>query len=117
MLIIPLSNLAAHAARLCMALATGTPTPARHSVDLLRILPFLDTDSAERAWRDHRKPDHPTTFACAADLLRGLVKARADLLITPSYSQDVDAVCPGCEAVDGFPLTPASRILGLLGYC
>ncbi len=117
MLMISLSDLAAHAARLCMALATGTPTPAKHAVDLLRTLPFLEPDATELAWRDHRKTNHPETFNCAADLLRGLITARADLLITPSYSQDIDAVCPRCEAVDGFQLAPASRILSLLGYC
>jgi hypothetical protein len=117
MRMIALEDLAARTARLCMNLDANTPMPAKHARDLLRLLAQVETSGIERAWQDHRKPDHPESFAEAAELLCGLIATRHDLLIVPVYSQDARARCPRCEGSEFFPLADGERIRSLLGYC
>lgn len=115
--IISLEDLTARAARLCMDLATGTRTLAKHPRDFLRLLPHVNVDEIEVAWREHRKPNHPESFAEAAELLKDLIAERKDLQTVPVYSQDVRAVCSRCMGTETFPLADPSSILTLLGYC
>jgi hypothetical protein len=114
---ISLEDITARTARLCMDLAAGAPMPAKHARDFLRLLTLVEPSRVERAWQDQRKPDHPESFAEAAELLRWLIATRRDLQIVPVYSQDARAVCPRCEGSEAFPLADGERILSLLGYC
>jgi hypothetical protein len=114
---ITLEDLIARATRLCLNLAAGTPIPAKHARDLLRLLPIADVDRVETVWAEHRKAgQHPESFAEAEALVRDLIVSRRDLLIVPEYLQDADAACSRCEATKAFPLAQGAVILELLGY-
>jgi hypothetical protein len=115
--IVPIEDLTARAARLCMDLAFGEPMPAKHARDFLRLLPLVDTRAMEPVWREHRKAQYPESFAETARLLQGLIASRNELLIAPSYSRDVHARCARCVDSESFPQAEAGRVLELLGYC
>jgi len=110
------ADLIARAARLCLDLASGKPTPAKHTRDFLRLLPLAGS-GIERVWREHRKPSHPNTFAEAVQLLTALIAERSDLQIAVEYSRDTHRQCPRCEATPSFPLADPARVLEILGYC
>jgi hypothetical protein len=114
---ISVEDLAARTARLCMDLASGTQVPAKFARAFLRLLPLVERGGLDAAWRDHRKPDHPGSFAETTNLIFDLIAQRNDLLIMPVYSQDTNEICTRCESTDAFPLADASRIRCLLGYC
>jgi hypothetical protein len=117
MRIISVEDLAARMARLCMDLVRGTPVPAKHARDYLRLLPLVDIGGLDAAWCEHRKPDHPASFADVSNLLTELIATRNELLIVPEYSHNTNETCTRCEATSAFPLADANRILCLLGYC
>lgn len=117
MRMISVEDLAARMARLCMDLARGTPVPAKHARDFLRLLPLVDIGGLDAAWQEHRKPDHPASFAEVSILLTDLIATRTELLIVPEYSHNTSEICARCEATSAFPLADANRILYLLGYC
>jgi hypothetical protein len=115
--IISLEDLTARTARLCMDLAANAPIPAKHARDFLRLLPVVNLGCIDAVWLEHRKPNHPESFAAAAALLQDRIATRNDLQIVPVYSQDVHAACSRCRETEAFPLTGAVRIQSLLGYC
>jgi hypothetical protein len=115
--IISIEDLLARTARLCMDLAVDTPLPAKHARDFLRLLPLADTVPVEPAWQDHRKPNHPHSFAVTAGLLQKLIVSRSDLQIVPPWSHDVRATCSRCRPTNAFPLADAEDVHALLGYC
>jgi hypothetical protein len=117
MRMISVEDLAARMARLCMDLARGTPVPAKHARDFLRLLPLVDIGRLDAAWHEHRKPAHPASFAEVSNLLTELIATRNELLIVPEYSRNTSETCTRCEATSAFPLADANRILCLLGYC
>ena len=115
--IVSIEDLAARAARLTLDLAEGVAVPAKHAADFLRLSTMVDAALVEEAWHDHRKPAHPATFQQARRLLAELIPACPHLLITLKYSQDTEARCARCTAVEAFPLADARRIVSLLGNC
>jgi hypothetical protein len=115
--VVSAADLLARLARLTLDLAVGDPTPAKHADDYRRLVGRVPAAEVEIAWCDHRKPRHPATFAAAREILRELITARPDLLITPEYSKDPAATCPRCICSPAFPLADPNIILGLLGYC
>lgn len=115
--IIAVDDLIARNARLCLDLASGTLVPAKHARDFLRLLPLADRESIESIWQEHRKPNHPSSFAQAEELLDDLIASRKHLQIVLEYSQDVHRHCARCESSEAFPLSSADRVLELLGYC
>lgn len=115
--VVSAEDLASRTARLCMDLACGTPIPAKHARDFLRLLPLVNTNATEKIWQEHRKPNHPESFAETAALLFELIGSRQDLQIIPNYSRDPMASCSRCEATEAFPLADAQHIFSLLGYC
>jgi hypothetical protein len=117
MRVVALEDLAARSARLCLDLAGGTPVPEKHTRDFLRLLPLVSLSAVERVWPEHRKPDHPGTFAEAAALLPDLIRMRTNLQIDAAYSRDATATCLRCTPSREFPLADPRRILSLLGYC
>ena len=114
---ISLEDLTAYTARISMSLAAGQPLPVKHAQDLLRLLPMISIAEIEPVWREHRKPNHPESFAEAALWLQHLIASRKDLQVVTKYSLDIRSVCAICEQTEAFPLADASRILSLLGYC
>src|SRR5271166_452070 len=94
--VISLEDLIARAARLALDVAAGVPVPSKHARDFLRLAARAASGDVETAWQDHRKPAHPATFDEASRLLHELIPTRPDLLITPEYSKDTEAVCPRC---------------------
>ena len=112
-----IEDLTARWARLCMDLAFGEATPAKHARDLLRLLPLVDANAMEPVWLEHRKAQYPESFAETAALLRDLIGTRKELLIAPAYGRDVRARCARCRDSESFPLAEAERVLALLGYC
>lgn len=117
LLLISLEDLVARTARLALDLAGGVPTPAKHAVDFLRLLDLVDPVDVEAAWQDQRKPQQPTSFEEAADLLQQLIPSRRYLLINPVYSRDVTAICGRCATTGDLRLADPSVMLTLLGYC
>jgi hypothetical protein len=114
--VISIEDLTARTARLCLDLATNTPTPAKHARDFLHLLPLVEPDSTEEVWREHRKPNHPESFKTVANLLPELIATRKELQIEPPYSQDVLAICPRCQPTEMFPLADPRQVIALLGY-
>jgi hypothetical protein len=112
-----LEDLVARSARLALDIAAGVPVPSKHARDFLRLAEWAASDDMETAWRDHRKPAHPSTFDEASRLLHELIPARPDLLITPAYSKETEAVCPRCVPTAALQFADANVVLGLLGYC
>lgn len=115
--IVAIEDLTARSARLCMDLAFGEAMPAKHTRDFLRLLPLVEVNAMEPVWREHRKTQHPESFAETAALLRELIVSRKELQIVPVYGRDVHAHCARCEDSKSFPLADAGRVLSLLGYC
>jgi hypothetical protein len=110
-------DLVARAARLSLDLVRNKPVTGKYTRDFLRLLPLVEAKDVEQIWPEHRKPDHPTTFAEASSLLTELIPARADLQGSPVYSVDAERPCPRCESTASFPLANRHRMLTLLGYC
>ncbi|MBZ5607976.1 MAG: hypothetical protein LAP38_06960 [Acidobacteriia bacterium] len=115
--LVSLQDLAARAARVVLDLEAGLPVPRKHADDFLRLEPTVNSDLAEIAWRDHRKNRSPATFREAARRIHELIQSRHQLLITPEYSQDVNAVCEQCDDTVSFRRAPAATIRAILGYC
>lgn len=115
--LISLEDLIARSARLALDVAAGVPVPSKHASDFLRLVELVDPAAVEAAWRDHRKPAHPTTFAEANRLLRDLIPRRRNLLVTVEYSKDRERVCPRCTPTVAFRLADPKLVRSLLGYC
>jgi hypothetical protein len=114
--IVFVADLAARTGRLTLDLAGGVPTPSKYAFDFLRVAALTDPEEAETAWRDHRKGGQPATFKKTNRLLQTLVRERQNLLVTPSYSNDVAEVCQRCQNTNAFRIADPKAILSLLGY-
>jgi hypothetical protein len=110
-------DLAARAAQVCLGLARGQSVARKHADDFRLLGAWADPRMIERAWRDHRREDDPVSFEEARAVINALLQSRAELLVVPTYSQDVEELCPKCEATGVWSLAPKSVILSLLGYC
>jgi len=109
--------LVARMARLSLDVAEGVPTPSKHVNDFLRLNALIEPEQIQSAWAEHRKPKHPERYADAANLLENLVVAHPELLVSPTYSRNVEELCPRCVSTSSFNLAPPSLMLSLLGYC
>jgi hypothetical protein len=114
--LIRLEDLIARLARLALDLAEQVPTPAKHTVDFLRLAQLVNATAVEAAWQDHRRPTHPNSFRETSALLHTLIATRSDFLITPEYSKDSEAVCMRCVNTDGFRLADPAVLRAVLGY-
>jgi hypothetical protein len=115
--LIGLEDLVARAARLSLDLAAGKPLAPKYARDFLRLTELVHPSAVEKAWRDHRKPAHPTAFEETNRRLHELIPASQPLLIAPEYSQDTEEICPRCAPMPGFPLADLTVVRSLLGYC
>ena len=84
------------AARLALDLTQRVRTPPKYATDFLRLARLADEKAVETAWRDQRRPDDPATFCEANALLQEIISNSEDLLITPRYSTNANAVCGRC---------------------
>jgi hypothetical protein len=114
---ISIEDLTARTARLCLDLAFGTPLPAKHTRDFLRLLPLANLDRMQSVWIEHRKPNHPEFFSDAVTRLTELIVTRPELQIDLVYSQGLRATCSRCHSSGAFVLAEAWQIHSLLGYC
>lgn len=110
-------DLIAHAARLALPLSHRQPVFSKHASDFLRLAKLPNLEDAEQAWPEHRRVGDPESFQEAFTLLQRVVPESADLLMSPTYSQNVSGVCSRCAAVDGLELANPETILSILGYC
>jgi hypothetical protein len=115
--VISVEDALAHEARLLLDLGASVPVPAKHADDYLRLTELVKSSNMETAWQDHRKPTHPMTFSETNTLLKGLIAARRNLLISPEYSKDTTEMCPRCVRTSTFRLADPNVVLSLLGYC
>lgn len=115
--LVSIEDLASRMARLALDLKAGVPTPDKHARDFLRVLELVDVTAVEEAWRDHRKPDHPASFAATAVMLQRLIVEREHLLVRPAYSTDTSEMCHRCVSTSHFKLAAPEIILDVLGYC
>lgn len=115
--IVSVEDLLARTARLLLDLADELPIASKHASDFWRLAELVRPAEVEAAWRDHRKPKQPATFAETFSFLRNLIPFRQRLLITPSYSRDTAEVCPRCAPTTAFQLADPHLVLSLLGYC
>jgi hypothetical protein len=100
-----------------MNLERECPVPSKDAADFLRLADAVDPSRIAAAWADQRKDRDPESFPEASARIARLVELRRDLLVTPEYSRDVDAVCQNCRETASFRLAPAAAILSILGYC
>jgi hypothetical protein len=115
--VVSLEDLAARAASLLMDLELGASVARKYAQDFQILMQVINFDRIETAWRDYRKATNPSTFKEALPLIHDLLDSRSELLVTPEYSHDVDAVCPVCEETGSFrPVSPIA-IMSILGYC
>jgi hypothetical protein len=112
-----LEDLVARAARLALGLAVGVPTLSKHATDFLRLAELVDPAVVETAWRDHRKPGQPVSFAETESLLRHLIPVRQNLLVTPDDSKETEEVCPRCRTTTAFRFADPKLIRSILGWC
>ena len=111
-------DLVARATRLTLPLVDRQPVLSKHARDFLRLVEVANLEDAERAWTQHRRVGDSESFRMAATLLREVIPYSADLLMSPTYSQNVsEEVCCRCTAVDGLGLANPEAILSVLGYC
>jgi hypothetical protein len=110
-------DLVARTARLALDLAEGAFVPTKHAVDFTRLVVLVDSSKVENIWPDHRRPQHPASFAETVRILRNLIPARQDLLITPDYSKDATEICGRCAQTAAFRLADPNVVLSLLEYC
>jgi hypothetical protein len=93
------------------------PVAPKYARDFLRLIELVTTDEVERIWQEHRRGQSPESFAETALELRRMIASRSELLIPPTYSTNVEEVCPRCEGTVAFPLCDPRQILSILGYC
>ena len=115
--VVSIDDLVARHARLNWDLVEGKPVAPKYARDFRRLLALVETAAIEEVWQEHRKPHFPVSFREAVSHLRAAFASLAELLVAPTYSTDVLAVCARCKAAPGFPLAEASLVLALLGYC
>jgi hypothetical protein len=115
--LISLEDLAARMARLTFDLAADLPVPSKHARDFQRLADRVDPVAIEAVWHDHRKPNHPESFAEASRVLKELILQRPHRLITPTYSQHAIGDCPRCHNTGAFQLANPYTIRDLIGYC
>ncbi|MGC1104986.1 MAG: hypothetical protein WA876_00470 [Candidatus Acidiferrales bacterium] len=115
--VMSVADLAARTASLLLGLERGATVPSKHADDFLRLIRTISLDGAENVWPGYRKEGDADTFEEAARRIRSLVQSRKDLLVPVVYSQDVDGFCPNCIEVGPFRLSPAERVMAILGYC
>jgi hypothetical protein len=114
--VISLEDLAARLASLLMALEKGETVASKHAEDFKSLLPFVDPEGVESAWRDQRKLTDVATFKEASFRVENLIESRSNLLVVRKYSQDVNSICPRCEETGPFRLSAAMEIMSVLGY-
>lgn len=115
--VVSLQDIVARHARLNWDLMEGKPVAPKYARDFVRLLEFVTTEEIESVWQEHRKPKSQESFAETAQQLRRIIASRSDLLVPPTYSTNVDEVCPRCEGTQSFPLADARQIISILGYC
>jgi hypothetical protein len=115
--VLSLEDLVARLARLSLDLADGIPTPSKYVTDFLRMEALVEPGKVESVWAEHRKLEHPKSFTDAANLLKNLAVSRPELLVSPSYSQNVEDSCSRCVSTSSFQLAPPRLVVSLLGYC
>jgi len=108
--------LAARAGRLTWDLIQE-PVDPKYVRDFLRLLRIVQIQEVEEVWQHHKNGNSPKTFAAAAEGVHKLIESRSQFLVSPTYSMDLDTVCPRCRNVEGFPLADARVIFSILGYC
>lgn len=114
--IISREDLTARAGRLAWNLSEK-PVAPKYVQDFLRLIRFASLREVEAVWQEQRDERSPATFTEAVEGIERLVEARSHLLVEPSYSTDIDAVCERCVGDEAFPLADARLILTILGYC
>ena len=115
--LVALEDLIARTARRLLDLESGLPVPAKHAADFLLLSTMAGPRDVQPAWRDHRKPSQPESFAEVRKILAELIFRQRDLLVTPEYSTDAQANCERCRQTVAFSLADPHTILAVLGYC
>lgn len=110
-------DLIARVARLTMDLTQGVPTLLKHAEDFFRLDGLVASQEVEPAWRDHRKAEHPESFAEVRSALRAVIPEHPELLVASTYSRDVNELCARCASTSNFRLADPNAVLALLGYC
>src|SRR5262249_2878815 len=115
--VVSLEDLAARMARLSLDIAKGLPTASKYVMDFMRLDRLVQAEQVESVWEEHRKQEHPKSFTDGGSLIRNLAASRPELLISPSYSRNVEESCSRCASTPHFHLAPPHLVLSMLGYC
>ncbi len=115
--VVSVEDLVARMARLSLDIAEGLPIPSKYLTDFLRLDALVQAEQIDSVWEEHRKQEHPRNFADAGNLIKNLVVSRPELLVSHSYSRNVEEACSRCASTSHFHLAPPRTVLSLLGYC
>lgn len=112
--LIAIEDLVARNVRILLSVAENVPVASKHARDFVRTENWADIRKLQVAWEDHRCEPHPSDFAEAKEVVRGLIQSHYDLLIEPHYSTDVKSTCSRCTLTGTFPLADPHEVLTIL---
>jgi hypothetical protein len=115
--VVSLEDLVARMARLSLDIAEGLPIPSKYVTDFMRLDALVQAEQIDSVWEEHRKQEHPKSFTAAGNLIKNLVVSRPELLVSHSYSRNVEETCSRCASTSHFHLAPPPSVISLLGYC
>lgn len=108
--VISLEDCAARAARLVLDLQAGAAVAPKLARDSLRLLELASLPALGPAWAEHRKPEHPQSFAAVAVLLPGLTADNPERLLPPVYSTDITAEYAAAAPRQASPRRPRPHL-------
>src|SRR5260221_6345376 len=85
-------------------------------IDTRLLLKVADMEKANEIWRDREYRQYPTTIHEAIDRAEQIYKEHPEWVVEKPFRHLEPYVCPKCESVSGFPITPMEEIYKILGY-
>ena len=100
-----------------MCFSRGDIVPPKCGDDHMRVKDIVDIELVKQAWKDHRRPTDPETYAEATVQIADALERQAIDFAKHQYAMDIDAVCPHCQDTAHFKVASRKSILPILGYC
>jgi hypothetical protein len=114
--VISLEDLTARIASLVVDLECGHKVARKHAETFQWLAEFADPERVENVWQDHRRTSDPASFQEVRERILNLVHSHPELLVTPEYSHNADAICLRCEEAGAWRLASGRAVMSILGY-